>query len=323
MKRALLPVAPLMFLLLFSCLQKSENPVPESVVADARSAFVIMADLPLWTLAQGVLTFKESIPIGEKLTLLGQTTKVTQSGKERDLQQVRRMSGSEGWVRADYIVSRAILAVVTTDDAMIYTVPHNTAATTSSIPRMTVLAIHADTGGMTFIKVTAFDPAAKLLLKGVYLRNEGVSSKPSDVQAAILLQLAAASKNQKQQQAFLRSAIKDHPDSIFMPELTTALAALVSPPASQPAQQAQPSPAAKPRSTVAASGSMAVTADGVKVYDSPDEKAGKLLATLLKGQKVDIIEKTADDPAADPGSSWYRIKDPAGWVNATALTTAN
>ena len=311
-----------MFLLLFSCLQKAENPVPESVVADARSAFAIMVDLPLWTLAQGELTFKESIPIGEKLALLGQTAKATQSGKDRDLQQVRRMSGSEGWVRADYVVSRAILGVVTTDDAMIYTVPHNTAATTSSVPRMTVLAIHADTGGMTFIRVTGFDPGAKLLLKGVYLRNEGVSSKPSDVQAAILLQLAAASKNQKQQQAFLRSAIKDHPDSIFMPELTSALTAIVSPPASQPAP-APSATAVKPRSTVAASGSMAVTADGVKVYDAPDEKAGKLLATLLKGQKVDIIEKTADDPAADPGSSWYRIKDPAGWVNATALTTAN
>jgi len=224
MSRALLLAVPLGFTLLFSCQPNTAREVPQAVVADSHSAFCVVPDLPLWTLADGALTQKETIIVGEKLTLLGKTMKAVQAGRERELAQVRRMSGSEGWVRADSVVPRSILSVVTTDDAVIYAMAHNTAATTASIPRMTVVAIHAETGGMTFIKVTGYDPAARLLLKGVWVRNEGVSSKPADVQAAILLKLAAASKSAKQQQAFLRTAIKDYPDSIFMPELTAAAA---------------------------------------------------------------------------------------------------
>ena len=142
----------------------------------------------------------------------------------------KRESGGAGWVRADFVVSRAILAVVTNDNAVIYSVPNNTAATTENIALMTIVAIHADTGGMRFIRVTCYDEASKTLLRGVYLRNEGVSSNPDDVQAAILLKLAARSKSVRQQKAFLTTAIKDHPGSLFMPQLTEALAALNAPP---------------------------------------------------------------------------------------------
>ena len=109
---------------------------------------------------------------------------------------------------------------------------------------MTVVAIHSDTGGMPFIRVTCFNPAAKVILRNVYLRNEGVSSRPSAVQAAILLQLAAGSKSARQQKAFLTSALKDYPDSVFMPELQAALDALTSPaPQPAPAPESTPAPA--------------------------------------------------------------------------------
>jgi hypothetical protein len=68
---------------------------------------------------------------------------------------------------------------------------------------------------------------------------------------------------------------------------------------------------------------MTASADGVKVYDAPDDRNGRLVATLARGQKVDVIEKSANDAGADTGSTWYRIKDPAGWVNGTFLASAN
>jgi hypothetical protein len=273
----------------------------------------MVGDLPLWTLTQGTLSLKENIPIGEKLSLLGQTAKVVQAGRERDFVQVRRASDSEGWVRADSVVSRAILAVVTTEEPVIYSAPNNTAATTAGIPRTTIVAIHVDTGGMTFIRVTGYDPNARVLLKGVYLRNEGVSSRPADVQAAILLQLSAGSKNRKQQQAFLTTAIKDYPDSIFLPELNAALGALTG----------TPPPAPAPRPMESASGSMQASEDAVNVYDAPDEKTGKPLASLSKNQKVDVIEKTAESASIGGRSApWYRIKDPAGWVFGASLSPA-
>jgi hypothetical protein len=232
-------------LILLSCRPQQEHVGPQAVVADAKSAIAIMADLPLWNLAGGTLSAsKETILIGEKLSLTGPAQKVTQSGKDRDYLAVKRESGSEGWVRADFVVSKSILAVIGSDDAVIYSAPANTAATTDSIPRLTIVAISSDTGGMTFIKVTCYNVSSKVLLREVYLRNEGVSAKPSDVQSAILLQLAAASKSQKQQKAFLTSALKDYPDSEFNADLQGALDAVNAPPAPTPAPS--PDPTAPP-----------------------------------------------------------------------------
>jgi len=256
MRRASPVAAFFMLFALLSCEQKPARTVPAATVADSKSALVIVGDQPLWTLTQGTMTLKETIPIGERLVLTGPAQKVTQAGKERDFLNVRRDSGSEGWVRADFVVSRSILAVIATDNAVIYSAPSNTAATTESIPRMTIVAIHSDTAGMSFIRVSCFDPAAKVLRRNVYLRNEGVSARPFDVQSAILLQLAAGSKNVKQQKAFLSSAIQDYPDSVFAPELQSALDALTSPaPAAAPAPAPVivPPPAPEPQSAPAAS----------------------------------------------------------------------
>jgi hypothetical protein len=245
MKGATVPVALFVLLAFLSCRKEPDRKIPESVVADARSAFAIVDGLPLWTLSGESLASRDTMPIGEKLSLLGQSAKYTVGGKERDYVQVKRESGSTGWVRADFVVSRAILAVVTSDNAVIYSVPHNTAATTETIAAMTIVAIHADTGGMKFIRVTCYDETAKAILRGVYLRNEGVSSNPDDVQGAILLKLAAGSRNLRQQKAFLTSAIKDHPGSLFIPQLTAALAALEAP-------QTQPAPSTQATGAAAA-----------------------------------------------------------------------
>ncbi len=245
MRRAFVSAAFLALLLLVCCQPKPVLPVVTSVVADAKSAFVIMADLPLYGMEQGTIVAQGTLQIGEKLALLGQPTKAFQAGEERDFVPVRRDSGKEGWVRADLVISKSILAVVTTDMAAIYEAPYSTAATTSTIPRLSVVAISAETAGLTFLRVTGFDAAAKILLRNVYLRNEGISSNPDDVQGAILLQLAAVSNGVTQQRAFLASAIKDHPGSLFIPELNAALAALKAPHSSPPAPPpAAPEPAA-------------------------------------------------------------------------------
>ena len=241
-----LPAAALCTVLtLLSCQQKQEHTGPQAIVADAKNAVVIVGGLLLYNLAGGALTAtKETIPIGEKVAIVGPSQKITQGGKEREFLHVKRDSGSDGWVRADLVVSKAILAVIATDNSVIYSAESNSAATTESIPRMTIVAIHSETGGMPFIRVTCYDPAAKIMLRNVALRNEGVSAKPSDVQAAILLQLARASKSPKQQKAFLTSAIKDYPDSIFLPDLQSALDALSAPPQADSAPPQAPAPAA-------------------------------------------------------------------------------
>jgi len=241
MRRALLLCSAIASaLLLLSCQRNQSAALPPATIADSKSCFSL-TDVTFWDLSGTTLTQKGSVQVGEKLALLGQGRHVTLGGKERDLLRVRRDTGAEGWVRGDYVISNAILAV-TTADAVIYSVPRNTAATTDSIPRMTVLAIHSDSGGMPFIHVSFYDPQQSSVRSDIYLRNEGVSARPDDVQAAILLQLAAESNNQRQREAFLTSGIKDYPGSLFLPQLQDALNALHS-----PAPQTQAGAAASPQ----------------------------------------------------------------------------
>lgn len=234
-------------LLLLSCQKNQSTTLPPATIADSKSCFAL-TDLTFWELSGTSLTQKGSVQVGEKLALLGQARHVTMSGKERDLLRVRRDTGAEGWVRGDYVISNAILAV-TTADAVIYSVPRNTAATTDSVPRMTVLAIHSDSGGMPFIHVSFYDPQQSSVRGDIYLRNEGVSARPDDVQAAILLQLAAESNNQRQREAFLTSGIKDYPGSLFLPQLQDALNALRSPAPQTQAGAAASTPGASPSGT--------------------------------------------------------------------------
>jgi len=234
-------------LLLSSCQQRNEHKGPAAVVADARSAIVVMPDLPLWKPAGGGLAQTTvTLGVGERVAITGAAQAYTQAEKQRDYLPVRLESGAEGWVRSDYAIPRAILAVVITDDVMVYSAEANTAATTESIPRMTIVVIHSETGGMPFIRVSWYDPSAKAMRRRVILRNEGVSANPSDVQAAILLHLAAASTNVKQQKAFLSSAVKDYPDSVFLPDLQAALDALTSPRPPSAAVPQEPAPGPPP-----------------------------------------------------------------------------
>jgi hypothetical protein len=243
-------------LLLLSC-QKSQPPAaPVAAIADSKSCLSVVPDLTLWDFSATTLTRKGTVQIGEKLALLGQTRKATVNGTERDFLKVRQDTGAEGWVRADSVVSNAILAV-TTSEVVIYSVPRNTAATTATVARMTVLAIHSDSGGMPFIRVSFYNAQGKPSVTEAWLRNEAVSARPDDVQAAILLQLASQSKSAKQQEAFLSSGIKDYPQSLFLPQLQQALEDLQAPPpvppsqaqGQQPASGASPSPGSQTTAT--------------------------------------------------------------------------
>jgi hypothetical protein len=60
--------------------------------------------------------------------------------------------------------------------------------------------------------------------------------------------------------------------------------------------------------------------DSVSVFDAPDEKTGKLLASLPKGRTVEILEKTTESFAiGETNAPWFRIREPAGWVFGASL----
>ncbi len=274
----------------------------QGVVSDAKSGFCIMNNLPLYDLTAGVLKWKANCLLGEKLSLAGPSAKAVQGGKERDFVQVSRDSGATGWVRAEYLVPNSILAVITAEDAMIYSQPKNTAVTEQFIPKMTVIAIHKSSAAQAFIKASFVDPAGQTLQPEVFLRNDGISTRPDDTQTVILLQLAAQSKNLKQKEALLKSALKDYPASAFVTQVEEALAALTA-----------PNSPGKPTEKFFAT--LVSKDDKVNVRSNPDETSGVVVAVLSKGQKVEVEEKTAQEyPIGTMKTPWYRIKEPAGWV---------
>jgi len=222
MRRAPLFVPLLALLALVSCRPAPPRVIAPEVVADAKSAFIIVDSLPLYTLAGNALTYREAVPLGEKLSLSGKTAIVTQAGRNRDFHEVKRLSGTTGWVRADQVASHAILSAVTAAEAQLYVRPSEGALAGTALPRATLMAIDIDTAGTVFLKVTAYDVRAKMLLRDVYIKNEGVSSRFADVEPAILLRLAAASSSLTQRNAFLSSGIKDYPDSAFIEDLKAA-----------------------------------------------------------------------------------------------------
>jgi hypothetical protein len=276
------------------------------LVSDDKSGFVILAALPLWDIVEGQTKWKETLQIGEKLSLLGTSLKATQSGKERDFLQVRRDSGKEGWARTDYVIPKSMLAVITAEEVILYAQPKNTSPTGKALPRMTILAIHRDTAAEAFLRISAVD-AEQILQKEVFIRNEGLSTSADDVQTAVLFQLAAQSKNAKQKEALLRSAVTDHPGSAFLAQVEEALAALT---------------ASSTRATERFFATLVASSDKVNVRSEPNESTGAVVGQLAAGQEVEAEEKTVESyTIGEQNASWYRIREPAGWVYGAFLKT--
>lgn len=295
-----------MCLAVLSCQKAPPTAAPsQALLADEKSGFMIRSGMGLYAIADGTAKWaSEPLLLGEKLALTGQASKATLDGKERDFIEVKRDSGKAGWAWPEYLVSNALLAVVGNDDAIVYTEPKNTAATARSIPKMSVLVVHAETNGQPYLKVTSYNPGA--FLKGVYVRSEGISTKPDDVQSVILLQLAAAAKDPKQKQALLTSAAKDYPGSAFITQVEDAIAALTAP--------------TDIRATEKFFATMISIADKVNVRDAPDETTGKSIGQLSMGQKVEVEEQTTESYTVNGQTApWYKVNEPAGWVFGALL----
>jgi hypothetical protein len=277
-------------------------PAAKALVADAKSGFVIRSGEGLWAIMDGAATWSAGLILGEKLGLTGATQKATPSGgQQRDYVEVKRDSGATGWARQDYVISSCTLSVVSAEDAIVYTEPKNTAATGTMIPRLTVVAAHAEGGADSFVKVTWFNPQTLVLSKGVFVRADALSQKPDDVQSIILLQLAQASTNGTQKQAFLESAKKDYPGSVFITLIEDALAGLTAP--------------AVTVETEKFFATLVSVDDKVNVRSAPDTATGSVVTELSKGQKVEVEEQTKASATIDGQTApWYRIKEPAGWV---------
>ena len=269
-------------------------------------AYVILNGTPMYQDKDAKLTWVESLTVGDKVTLLNKTSKFKLSGVEADYVRVRALSGKEGWILPLYVSSKSSLAVVKADKAVVYSEPRDVKVTSRSISGMTVVAVLQDGSTGTFAKIQGYDPASapKLFLDSTFVSVDDLTTSDVDINAAILYAVATASKDTAVKQNLLKVAINKYGGTIFLARLQAAagLAPVVE------------------KEVIPSVGTYVVGFDNVNVRATPDEKNGKVIGQLNKGQAVDVSEVTSQNYTIGANTApWYHLVDPDGWVFGASL----
>jgi hypothetical protein len=313
----LIPVLALLALLIFSC-QKNEKAKPSTeseepvVVRSAEKyGYVLQVNASLYTLENDTdnetdkTKWAASMALGEKV-VIGKPRRATFAGdgKVYDFMEVRRDTGGAGLAFTSRIAESGSLAVVTDEKAILYKSAKTIDATSTILPRKTVVVWFPDTQNSGFAEIRAYDPEA-LVPRQSFIRTSSISRDEADIQSSILLQTALPLKKEGpdkiRRDALLESALMDYPNSAFRADIEEMMGlntkALI-------------------KTEPAARRFMSVNNDDVDVHDLPDPVAGKVIGQLNMDDEVTIGEQTAATYTVGGQSArWYHITAPLyGWV---------
>jgi len=150
------------------------------------------------------------------------------TGAEYYFIAVRRDTGAEGWAWATEVVPGGNLAVAVSENANLYRGPRAIQVTGAVLARKALVVYCPGTETDGFVRVRGFDSGRGALdPAGKYARRAALSMNRCDIQSAILLQTALALPEGEPQaalrrEALLGSALRDHPDSAFFPDVFAA-----------------------------------------------------------------------------------------------------
>jgi hypothetical protein len=174
-----------------------------------------------------VLKAIDYLTLGDIVMLIGRTAAYADAGTQRDFTRVKAPNGKEGWVRTQYIASKASLAIVKADQAAIYTEPRTVKLTSKYINAMVLVAVLQDGSSSTYAKVQGFDSAQNsLFTDSTYVRTDDLTTLAADVSAAILYNVSKATKDAAVKKNLLRVARLKYGSSMFTPKIDEALAVL-------------------------------------------------------------------------------------------------
>jgi uncharacterized protein YgiM (DUF1202 family) len=266
-------------------------------------AFVLLNGLALWQDDKAKLTWMENLAIGDRVTLLNRTSKFKQDGQDRDFVRIKAPDGKEGWVRQPFIASKASLAVVKADQAVIYSEPREVKITSRYVSSMTIVAVLQDGSTGSYAKIQGYDRAQKTLFTdATFVSVDDLTISEMDINAVILYTVAV--DDPKVKNNLLKLAMTKYGGSIFLPNLQAA--AGVAPVAA--------------RDTRPATGAYLVNDDNVNVRSTPDEKSGQVVGKLNTGAQVDVTEMTSQTyTVGNSNAAWFHIKNPDGWVFGSFL----
>jgi hypothetical protein len=265
--------------------------------------YVMLNGLPLYQDDKGKLTWLESLAIGDKVTLLNRTSKFKQDGQDKDFVRIKAPDGKEGWARGPFVATKASLAVVKADQAVIYSEPREVKITSKYVSSMTLVAVLQDGTTGSFAKIQGYDRAQKMLFTdATYVSLDDLTASDMDINAVILYTVAV--EDPKVKANLLKLAMTKYGGTMFLSNLQAA--AGVAPVAS--------------KDTTPVTGTYVVNDDNVNVRSAPDEKNSTVVGKLGTGTRVDVTEKTSQTyTVGDNTAAWFHIKTPDGWVFGSFL----
>lgn len=286
---------------------KSEGPQVEGVSSlKDNEAYIIRVDLPLWSIQNNKFDWMENLTVGDKVILFNQTEKHTYENAERDYSKVKTQSGKEGWIRSDYAVPKARLAVVKADKALVYAEPRDVKVTSKSLAKMALVAVLDEGASGDFVKVSGYDGVNTVIIKDNFVNKNDLSLDTNDVNLVILLTVAKGTKNSDVQKNLLNTALAKYSSSGFSPLVQAELDKLST---------------VQVKASTAANLIMAVNDDNVNLRQAPDEVNGSVIGSLKKGQQVQVVEQTNDSfTVSGKTAKWCKIADPAGWIFGAYLS---
>ncbi len=174
-----------------------------------------------------VLKAVDYLTLGDIVLLMGRTGSFADGGAQKDFTRVKAPNGKEGWVRTQYIATKASLAIVKADQAMLYTEPKTVKLTSRYVSSMVLVAVLQDGSSSTYAKVQYWDAAQNTFAAdSAYVRMDDLAASPADVSAGILLYVSKGTKDPAIKKNLLRVAKLKYGGSQFMPKVAEALAAL-------------------------------------------------------------------------------------------------
>jgi hypothetical protein len=279
--------------------------------ADISAGFAYPLRLGMWLYTIGddtkspedITRALEAVPLGERLQLISPEPRRATNTYDRkvyDYYQVRRETGVEGLVFATQVTIGSRLAVVTGEKANLYRSARNVDVSDFVLPRGIVVGVFPETETDGFVRVEAYDPAAQVYRRNLFIKNTSISYADTDVQASILLQTARAlepDKEKNRREALLNSALEDYPNSVFADDIR----ALVRANSQVPVQDTDVR--------------LVATGDAVNVHEEPDA-ASAIVVQLERGADVWAAGETVDQFTVEGQTNrWYHVTEPVdGWV---------
>ncbi len=272
------------------------------------------------TAVDGTETFKPvrnrsfSLTIAEPLTSDG-TIVTASDNKEYIL--IKNSEGEETYIRSIYFLPDGILAVISSNDAILYSKPNNLNPTKNNLGiMMIVIASAKEEDG--FYEILADDNRIKdkeIVRTGVYVKTEDISIKEADVQSALLFYVAGINNDRNVKKELLNTAVNDYSSSIFYQEICDTLDALDPPEVTEPADGFEP-----PEDQVEDYSNMNLFGEiidkNVNVREFPGLSSAILPVTLNQGSrvKIDLVTKAKYKIEGYEDNNWFKIEEPAGWV---------